>query len=91
MKKAQTSLEVLMLLGGAIIIALVVGIALKNIGTDTGNQAQNQIKCVNLECNSCKKTDSCIGAKEDGTTLFEGSSTSPPTTECTLFKSCKAK
>ncbi|GEM_PF-1421345 len=40
-KKAQTSIELLLLLGGAILVAVAVGIALKSIGTNTSNEAVN--------------------------------------------------
>ncbi len=93
MKKAQTSIEILMLLGGAILVTIIIGIALKNVGSQSANTTTNTIKCTMLDCTSCKTTAGCTGYQADGTVLA-WDITVPATDPCTsidkaLFSSCK--
>lgn len=43
-QKAQTSIEVLVLLGGAILVAVIVGMALKQMGSNVAETASNEIQ-----------------------------------------------
>lgn len=88
--KAQTSIELLLLLGGAILVAVIIGMALKNMGGIVGNQATNQINCTALDCSTCKKTVGCMVYWNDGTAPLAGSGTADCTaTELPKFDSCK--
>ena len=69
MKKAQTSIEVLLLIGGALLVAIIIGIALKSIATQSSNQAIEQIKCEGLNCDNCIRTAGCAGFMQDGTPI----------------------
>jgi hypothetical protein len=42
--KAQTGIELLLLIGGAVLVALMAGVILKGIATDTGQGLQEQIE-----------------------------------------------
>ena len=88
-QKAQTSIEVLLLLGGAILIAIIVGMTLKNIGSTVGNQAINQISCTGLNCDECKKITGCtVYLTGLAPVAADGSACSE--TQKTLFETCKA-
>jgi len=90
--KAQTSIEVLILLGGAIIVAIIVGVALKGLASNSANQAQNQINCTVLDCSGCKTTAGCSGYSIAEVKLWDGNPSNGncnPTTSDAGFGSCK--
>ncbi len=91
MEKAQTSIEMLILLAGAIMVTIIVGVALKNIGSQSANTTTNTIKCTIMDCTSCKTTTGCAGYQLDGTQItWDALNPSCTETEKTLFSSCQS-
>jgi hypothetical protein len=63
----------LILLGGAIIVAVLVGVTLKGIGQNTGGTAVNTINCTVSSCMECWQKTGCSGYDAINTKIFDGS------------------
>ncbi|GEM_PF-1100952 len=90
--KGQGALETLLLIGGAILIAITVIATITSIGNNAGGSISSGAECASIiGCSTCKQNPACSGFSANGIPLFSGATGAPDctTTEAQSFTQCK--
>ncbi len=92
-KKGQGALEYLLLIGGAVLIAVIVIAVITGLANTSGNTVNTSATCAIKTCDQCKNYTGCAGFGVSGARTFTGATVVPivPCTaaEATAFNVCK--
>ncbi len=92
-KRGQGALEYLLLIGGAVLIAIIVIALVTGVANNTGGSAGGDANCVaQTGCTMCKVNSRCMGFSAGGTAIVgwtSGTACTGP--ESQTFGFCKAR
>ncbi len=71
-KRGQGALEYLLLIGGAVLIAVIVIAVITGLGTNTANNVNIAATCAVKSCDQCKIAVGCAGFNAEQVRTFTG-------------------